>query len=359
MRYLLFLFLSVFLLFAACQQTTDPATGSSNVVLTDSVPLTPKAQLNALHLQIAENPANFRLLEERSEVYYQLDSLKQAIRDVEAAIELNQLEPDLHYRRGFYAGIEGDTALSIQSYERAIEMGTENPNVHYQLGQIYFFKRNEELALRYYQQAEDLAPKQPIYRFAQGFLEENRRRHSLAVGHYLESLKKDSSFAKSLIQLHNVYFTHYGNEQEAMKYIQQLIEYRPGHALGRFYQGDYHMRQALAVVSNAQSDLYQQQINDAVLNYTVTVNKSPNFLQARYNRGFCYFLAQNLDPAIVDFEACLKLDEQHLPSLLMLGDIYAKSGDPQSAKAFYEKAAQSDPDNPDPIQKLKDLEGNG
>ena len=139
MRYLLLLSIGAVFVLSACQQENDPQTSSSNVVVTDSIPLTPEAQLRALHLQIEENPGNFKLLEERSELYYLLDSLPQAIKDVEAAIELNGLEPDLHYRRGFYAGIEGDTALSISSYERALEMGTENPNVHYQLGQIYFF----------------------------------------------------------------------------------------------------------------------------------------------------------------------------------------------------------------------------
>ncbi|MEL7341907.1 MAG: tetratricopeptide repeat protein, partial [Bacteroidota bacterium] len=240
--------------------------------------------------------------------------------------------------------------------QEAARLGSEEPENYYQMGQLHFFSNNDEMALRLYKQAEELAPEQPIYIFAQGFLHEARGRKQEALREYLRSLEADSSFAKTRLQLHDLYLDEYKNELAAVEQVRELLRYEPTQPLARFYMGNFHMRQLLANTDESLSDEFKEEANEAVMHFSIAINKSPQFMQALYNRGFVYFLAQNIDKALLDFEAAIKINPQHQPSLLMLGDIYNYYQDLQTAKYYYQKAIAVDPNNPDIEQKLAEIE---
>lgn len=343
-----------FLLFA-CDKAAETQTPTT-VVKVDSVPMGPEAQLISLNKQIDLSSNSYQLFEERSRIYYQLDSLTQATADIDKAIELFPKGADLYHLRGFYAYVQNDSIKAMDNYQRAAQLGTENPENYYQMGQLFFFQGNDEMALRLYQQAESLGAEEPIYIFAQGFLHEKRNNKQAALREYLRSLETDSSFAKTRLQLHDLYLDGYNNELAAVEQIRELLLYNPTHPLARFYMGNYHMRRLLAMTDRSLSAPFKEEANEAVMHFSISLNKSPRFLQAYYNRGFVYFLAQNIDKALEDFQEAIKIDPQHQASLLMLGDIFYSYQDMATAKSYYERAIASDPNNPDIEQKLVELE---
>lgn len=347
-------------LFLACSED-QPSSEGKNVVseafLPDSLQGDPETQLRALNAQISFSPDDYTLYKDRAVIYYELDSTDKAIVDIEKAIELFRNNPELHYWRGFFAFARNDTAKALEEFTASAGLGSKNPETFYQMGQIYFFQGNEERALQLYQRAAELDDSNPIYIFAQGYLEESRRRHSKAIEYYQQALSLDSAFDKALIRLHDVYFEHYQSEAEAMKYIETLLLYHPSHPLGRFYQGNYHMRRALNVYNANQMDAFQDRINQAVVDYTICINRDPDFAQALYNRGYCYFLADRHEEAMQDFSDCLEADPKHAMAAFMLGSIHEYFKDYQTALHYYQVSLKNNPghkDTEDAIAAMKD-----
>lgn len=278
-------------IWSGCQpdpQADTEATATADTTL--SVPNTPEALVRAIGLQIKDNPEDYSLYEERAIQYYQLDSFAQSEADIEQAIRLYRDGPDLHYWKGFLAYVQGDTVQARISYQTAIGLGSRNPEAQYQLGQIDFLQGRYAPALDNYKGAAKIAPADPQYVFAQGFLEGSRGRYDQAATLYQQALAIDSTHDKTLAQLHDLYFMHYENEEAAMRYNAQLLRNHPGHAYGRFQEGNYYLREALNIMGMNQISTFEAFVNQAVSAYSITVNRDPNLAQAWYNRGYCYFL---------------------------------------------------------------------
>lgn len=339
----------------ACQSDeTEDHSGEnpSSSEISDS----PEALVKALSLQIEQNPKDYTLYETRSMAFYELDSVEAAIRDIDQALSLYRNGPELHYWRGFLAFTQDDTAKAMDEYKASIGLGSRNPEVYYQMGQLFFLQGQYTQAISNYQQANKLDPNEALYVFAQGFLEEQRRRHSKAVPLYLECLDIDSTFDKAYTRLHDVYYQAYENEIEAMKYNELLLTQIPTHPLGQFNLGSFHLRQAIAILNQADLPIFKQRVNDAVVAFTICVNKDPAFTQAWYNRGYCYWLGDGQESrAIEDFQKVITLDEQHASAHFMLGSIFEKNGDLQTALHHYQQASASQPESTDFQKAVKEV----
>lgn len=338
------------LLLVACKQDTAPATATDAPASRsiDSLQLDiedPNVLLPSLNVQIQRSPRNYALYEERSQVLYQLGNKTAAIEDIEKAIELFPQGPELHYLRGFYAFTNNDTALAMKQYRRSIELGSDNPENYYQIGQIFFFQQKYDPALKHYEIAARKDSLQPTYLLAQGILYQTRRQYKQAAEAYERALKVAPAFDKALIALHDLYLGAYRQPEKALAYIDQLLEFDPGHALARLYRGNYYFDQALAITSEAQLDQYRTEINNAVGEYSIAIQRDPKLMQAWYNRGYCYFLADDkYDAAISDFEQAVALKPDYAEAHFMLGSIYERFGDKEAALRYYQAALKAKPD---------------
>lgn len=328
----------------------------STQVRRDSIPDGPEAQVKALTLQIQQQPQDYGLFQRRAEAYYELDSLSRARADIEQALKIYPEGPELHYWKGFLSYVTDDTIQALRSLREAQRLGTRNPEVPYQIGQIFFLQGKYSQSLDAYREAARLDPYDPQYIFAQGYWHEDQQQYDRAAQLYKQSLGIDSTYARALTRLHDLYLNHYESETEAMKYNAMLLRYAPGHPLGRFQNGNYHLRRALAYADGSESPEFRQHINDAVLSYTITVNNDPNFAEGWYNRGFCYFLGEGrLNEAISDFEQCIRVDSTHAPAHFMLGSISEKNGDYRSALEYYQQALRYKPQSDDFRQAVADM----
>lgn len=342
------------LLLNSCEKTSTENPTQKQLARPDSI--TDVLRIAALTKQIETNREDYALYRDRSELYYQLDSLDRAVKDIETAISLYRTGPDLYYWRGFLAFASGDSAQARSAYQQAIDLGTQNSEAYYQLGQLAFFNREYVEAQQLYARAAEFSPREPIYIFAQGFLLESQKDYKGATKKYLDALALDSTFAKPLTRLHDLYLDYYENEGVAMKYNAQLLRNQSLHPLGRYQLGNYHLRRALRAKNSENQPLFEEQINLAVENYTLSINKDPQYALSRYFRGYAYFQgAQRIDLAIVDMEAALQIDPKLASAHFVLGSIYEFNGDLQSAKNYYERAVQYQPDSRDFQQALREV----
>ncbi|MEZ4774508.1 MAG: tetratricopeptide repeat protein [Bacteroidia bacterium] len=335
------------------QSTT---TETAPAFLSDSAAEDPQVRLLSLNQQIEYNPRDYTLYQQRGVTYYELDSLEKAIADIETGITLFRNSPDLHYWRGFFAFTIDDTATAMAEYQAAAGLGSKSPETFYQMGQIYFFQGKNEKALEMYDKAAQLNDHDPLYIFARGYLEENRRLYSKAVEAYLRALELDPGYDRALIRLHDVYLEHYENETEAIKYLDQLLAAHPGHSLARFYKGNEYFRKAMKVYNDAQMESFRNRINEAVAEYTISINRDPGYAQAWYNRGYCYFLADRYQEAMKDFEECLKNNPKHAQAAFMLGSSYEYFKDFKTALYYYQLSLNSKPDFADAKKAVQEMQ---
>ncbi|MDX1908625.1 MAG: tetratricopeptide repeat protein [Bacteroidia bacterium] len=316
---------------------------------------TPEAQLRSLDNQIALNSRDYALYLDRSRLYYAMDSIPQALKDADQAVALFRDGPNVHYWRGFLAFATGDTVRAMEAYNRAELLGTDEAEVFYQRGQIFFFRGEYGKASRDYLAATELDSLQPIYVFAQGYLAEKQGDTKTALRKYLDALKIDTTFDKALARLHDVYLYQKGSPQEAMKYNQRLLEAHPLHPLGHFNLGSEYLRQALMMGGSAQENERRTLINQAVSEFTISVARDPNFDQAWYTRGYCYYLGEKLDEAMRDFEKTLSINPDFAQAHHMIGSIYAYSGDYRSALGYLRRAAELNPASRDFREKAEEV----
>ncbi|MDX2286345.1 MAG: tetratricopeptide repeat protein [Bacteroidia bacterium] len=332
-------------LVAACCACTPPAPPAQAAASLPDSTLTPQDQLRALGLQIQAKPQDYALRYDRSQLYYQLDSLRQAVSDADAALGLFPQSPDLHYWRGFLAYAQSDTARAMQGYREAARLGSQEPEVYYQMGQLFFFQEKYPQALAYYRKAMEFNDAEPMYVFAQGFLEERRGSRSEAVRHYRRAIELDSNFAKAYTQLHDLYLARFENEDEAMRYNALLLRRQPTHPLASFNLGSYHLRRAMNIDPERRPEEFGRHLNEAVAQFTIASNKDPGFLLAWYNRGYSYYLGrQRMQEAIESFGKVLEIKPDYAPACFMLGSIYEQAGDLQTALGYYRQALQYQPD---------------
>lgn len=317
----------------------------ADVATLDSLRQAPGVVLESLNKQIAEEPDNYGLFQDRSELYYALDSLDLAISDINKALQMYQNGPDLHYWKGFLSFVNDDTTAARISFEKAIGLGSQNPEVYYQLGQLYFFQGRTDAAQYYYQQASKYGPKDPQYLFAQGFLEENRQDASQAIKFYLQSLELDSAFAKSLLQLHDLYINYHSNEREARTYNQQLLRNNLGHPLANYNEANYQYRRAKRAQSGGETETFANALNTSILHYTIAIDNDADFALAHYARGMAFLEGgQKINLAIQDFQKTIELDPTYAQAHFMLGSVFEANRDLKTALEHYKEAYRLKPD---------------
>lgn len=343
----LLIFVSLFVLgvnFQACKSEDQGGSGT-DIARLDSVRRDSSVNLDAINKQIAQHPDDYGLFQDRSELYFYMDSLEKSIEDINEAIRLYPNGPDLYFWKGFVSFILSDTIEAKKAFEIAIGLGSQNPEVYYQLGQIAFFKGDYPTALDHYKEAAEYNPDNPIYVFAQGFLEESRKNYQQATELYLKALARDENFDKALLRLHDIYLDYFENELEANRYNQQLLSSQMGHPLANYNEGNYQLRRAMRFRNGGDVNAYGEALNTAIGNFTIAINNDEDFSMAYYARGMAYFDGQQrMDAAIQDFQQALKINPALAQAHFMLGSIFEGNGDLQTALDYFQKAAELKPD---------------
>ncbi|MEM6263270.1 MAG: tetratricopeptide repeat protein [Bacteroidota bacterium] len=350
------------LLLAGCQgpdaQQSEAAANLSEVVSSDTsdTSLTLEKRIDALTQEIKGSPTNYALYEDRSLVYYKMGETQNAQADIEKALELNPDGTNLYYLRGFYAYQNQDTATARQAYNQAEQLGSTNPEVFYQRGQLSFFQQKYEEAVADYRKAAELDSLDPTYPFAEGFLFQRTGNGEAAKEAYRKALELNPQFDKVLLQLHDLELDYFKDPLQASGYNDRVLERNPEHPVALYNKANHFYRTALVHRQSGEREAYQRAANEAVVYYTLAINKEANFADPYFFRGYCYFMGEErLDLAMEDFKKTLELDSTHVQAHFFLGSVYEYYQDLKSALAHYERASAYDPSFTDAKMAVKDL----
>ena len=124
-----------------------------------------------------------------------------------------------------------------------------------------------------------------------------------------------------------------GHWREAKQCYRRAIELRPGY---------------IDAMTNLGNILNEYGEADSALElFQNVLDRKPNDLAVRYNCSFCLKRLYRLDQAE---QLCLQIleeDDEFIPAMINLGDIYREYGDFETAKSWFERVLNLQPSNPD------------
>ena len=359
MRIGLLIGLGFFLLMMGCEDkpTSDNKDGviaDTTVALPDSASL--EDRLRRINERLRYSPNSWELWYERSLIWYEAGNTARAIVDMDKSIENHITNPDAYYMRGFYYYALNEDEKALKNFRNAVEMGSENPETYYLSGQIHFFRKEYDAAMDAYRAAIRNDSMQPTYYFALGYMAESRQKYELAIEEYQNALRRNPTFVKALLALHDIYLNVRHDPDEAYIYNERIIVVDSTQPVARFNQGNFFMARANAITEEARQPEFVVLLKVAASEYSICLGHDPNFTQAYYNRGYCWYLMEKYNLALQDFSRVIDLDPYNQKAFFMRASIQEFKGELTNALENYRQALKIDPSFKDAASAVKELE---
>lgn len=353
----LFALLALGLLFLeACKsETGGKPMGETPLAQSLGVDSSIEGRIRRVSEKIKFSPNNYELHYERAMLWYEAGNTPRAMEDITKSIDYNVTNPEAYYMRGFFNYVQNKDEEALKDFKRAINVGTENPEVFFHIGQIHFFRKEYVLALDAYDEAIKLDSMNPGYYFAIGFMEEERGRINKAIEFYEQSLQRNPTFIKSLSALHDVWLNEKGNGDMAYAYNDRILAVDSLHPLGRFNQGNFFFKRANSISDESRLMDFQVLLRLAVTEFSKSIQQDPNFVQAYYNRGYCYYLLEQYNRAQSDFSSVISMDPYNEKAFFMKASIMEYQGNLQGALANYKQAEKLNPAFREAVNAVKEL----
>lgn len=346
---------------SACgDQANNGAGGGGELSVADTAPLPDTAsvadRIRRTDEKLRYSPKNWELWYERSLLWYEAGNPARAMADIDKSILYHITNPEAYHTKGFYHYAQDEDEEAMKNFKKSIDMGSENPETYYLTGQIHFFKEEYAMAKEAYNAAIRRDSMQPIYYFGRGYLAEAQKKYNDAISDYEMALKRNPTFVKALLALHDLYLGVKNNPDEAYAYNERIIMVDSTQPVARFNQGNFFMAKANAITDEARQPEFVVLLKVAVAEYGTCLRHDPNFIQAYYNRGYCFYLMEKYNLASQDFSTVIELDPYNKKAFFMLASIQEGQGDLTSALENYRQAVKIDPSFRDAVIAVKELE---
>jgi tetratricopeptide (TPR) repeat protein len=121
-----------------------------------------------------------------------------------------------------------------------------------------------------------------------------------------------------------------GNDKEARRALERLIEDDPNHVLANHLLGNLYFHQGT--------------LEKAIKCYRAALKQAPEFLQCIYDLGVAWYHHANMKEAIRAFQKCLNIDPHYNAAHYRLGIALFHTGEIDAALEHYEIASSLTPE---------------
>lgn len=255
-----------------------------------------------------------------------------ALRHYKAALALSPKSAPLHLAMGLAAQRAGDAPASELHFAEAARLEPESGKAHYMLGTLQRANGKAEAACMSLETAVRLAPELAVAQ--------------LQLAELLKSLGQSGKA-----------------EHHLRLAVKGLPDYPPAaRALGELLCARGSLLEGIALLESASR---QESRDPAIwLSLGVAYGLAARWDEASkahqhaasllpgsglpfFQMGWLLYRAEQLPAASEAFEAALRVDTTHVPSLMALGIVHGRSGAYGEANACFEKVLRVEPDNPD------------
>jgi tetratricopeptide (TPR) repeat protein len=188
--------------------------------------LSPDYAISLITKKINEAPESYSWIELRAELYQNQNLFKNAINDIEKAINLaesNNINFS-KFKRGMYLYQAGIYDLALKDLNNSIETDSTIATYFQMRGETKMMLGNYKSALSDYDKAIELEPTEPWYYNSRAWLKSRvLQDFDGAIHDYEKAIEQDSTYTSSIIQLGKLLEDYKKDKAKAKYYYEQVI----------------------------------------------------------------------------------------------------------------------------------------
>ncbi len=291
--------------------------------------------IESLNEQIRKTPINADLFYQRSELYAAQEKFGPALTDISVAITIDSLKPEYYVKQAEYFIYNAQPNTALKALDKCLNIFPENTDVLLKKAEIHLFQREygkSQVILRDVALINnDLAQ---IY-FLEGLIRLENKDTLGAVKSLQIAVEKEADFYQGYITLGRVNAEQFNDL--AIDYYKAAIDimddsYEARYNLAMYFQDTERIVEAEEqynyIIDNITQDIanpyynmgyinmvYRQDFDAGVEWFTQAIEKEPRYLEAWYNRGFCYEILGKLKNAKEDYKKSLEIKPDYTLSI--------------------------------------------
>ena len=263
---------------------------------TDTEGLTDAEKLEVLDFKLEKHPKDHALLYERSMVFLNLGRAKEALTDINRAVELEGDNLEYRLRQADIYFANGDVENSYKSLSEAERISPDSKEVQLKMGEVMFYSRDFDRAIKCLTKVTEQEPDNQTALVMKGFIYKEKGDTASAVTLLRKVCDLYPDYAPAFEELGVLYSTR--NNPMAVEYLSTAIQLEPNntnalYALAMFYQQNEEMDKA--------EELYRRILD---------INE--NSADAWHNLGYIEMMHYlDFERAIEYFDRALQADPSH------------------------------------------------
>lgn len=274
------------LILAGCKQSTS-----------DFDSLNDSEKLEVLDIRLERHPKDAEALADRAMVLFNLGRTKEALADINKAVNLEPANVDYRMQQAdlYFAG--GDVENSYKALSEAEKLDPKNNEVQLKMGEVTFYSRDYDRSLRCLTNVTERDPDNRTALFMKGFIYKEKGDTANAVTLLRRVCDLYPDYASAFEELGILYYTRH--DPLAVEYLNTALRLEPNntnvlYALAMYSQEEGNMEQA--------ESLYRQ---------ILTLN--PASADAWHNLGYIELIHyQDYPRAAAYFDSALLADPTHV-----------------------------------------------
>ncbi len=316
------LFIVTLIFFAAsCNDSHDKRKGAENIQIAPT-----DAFLKEINQKIKENPNNPDLFNKRAQYYLQIENIDSAFRDINQALTLDSLNADYYVTLSdiyMFTGMIGNTLAAL---EKALQINPESNNALLKRAELHLYFSEYEKVVDLTSKAIKIERVNPKAYFIRGMTYKMLGDTVRAINNIQVTVDQDQEYYHAYIQLGLLYaglsnplaIDYYNNAlnlwpestealynlayfyqehdmlNEALSTYTKLLQIDSTHAHAHYNMGYIHM-------------VYLEMFRQAIVHFSDAIKYAPDYVEAYYNRGYCFELLGDIHNARADYYRALNL----------------------------------------------------
>lgn len=282
------------------------------------------SSIEFLSQQINEGDKSPELFAKRAQLYLLQNMPDMAIKDMEIALAIDSLNTDYYLTLAEYQMRMGKSGKAKGNLEKCVKIDPENLDATIKLAEIYLYVQQYKESMDWVLKAQKLnANKAHVY-FVKSLIYKETGDTIRAIDNLFTVIEKDPESYEGYMLLGSLHASK--KDSLALPFFRNALNLKPNSI-----EAYYNM--AMFYQDNNQPDKALKTYNDLL------ENADPNYLFAFYNIGYIYLHEKNdYDQAIENFTKSIELKSNYFQAYHNRGFAYEQKGEYALARQDYQKA---------------------
>lgn len=302
----------------SCNSKKSAGESSDN----DSIPL----ELNDLNAAIEKTPDNSQLYVKRSEYFMRHELFNKALTDSKKAIELDAKNVSAYTGLSALYMLMGQPQEALDALNQVLKFDDKNVDVHLRKAKLYLVMKDYENCAASVEKAIEIDPAEPDSYYLKGMALMENDKMDLAIESFQRSVTIDQNHFDALMQLG--YIWEKRDKKISIDYFRSATKANPQstealYNLGLLYQDIEQPEKAIEsykVINKLDPNnklafynigyvnlVFLQKYADGAEYFSKAIQLDPDYIDAWFNRGYCYELLKDKEKARADYEQVLKM----------------------------------------------------